>query len=295
MRWIFFLIASLFVTGCFFMDDDKLDEIESYGYQLQNYDSHFEKTILNSKNRLWVIDYSQDGSPAKQWGKDKITKFKKDNLILSYLSIGEMEEYRFYYNENVRKELFVTENLNWPGNFVVKYWDKRWKDIIINNKDSYLNQILDMGFEGVYLDIVDSFDNFKDKKDKAEKMSVFVQEISKHRGGEHYTFIQNGAHIIDHLDKPEEFINAVSGVGIESLFFYGDKPMNNEFAPQKFLIKILEKYKAMNKPIFVIEYLDDEKKIKKFFEEAKKFGAIPLATDRPLKGKSFFYTEFLSK
>lgn len=95
---------------------------------------------------------------------------QKDNggerLVISYLSIGEAEEYRYYWQENWEPgnpEWIVQENPNWEGNYKVKYWSPEWKGIIYNGEDSYLQQILDAGFDGVYLDIIDGFRFFENR------------------------------------------------------------------------------------------------------------------------------------
>ena len=41
------------------------------------------------------------------------------------------------------------------------YWQPEWKDIIYGNDDSYLKKILDAGFDGVYLDIIDAYERYE--------------------------------------------------------------------------------------------------------------------------------------
>jgi len=53
------------------------------------------------------------------------------------------------------------ENPNWEGNYKVRYWEPEWQDIIYGNDSSYLKKILDAGFDGVYLDIIDAFEYFE--------------------------------------------------------------------------------------------------------------------------------------
>jgi cysteinyl-tRNA synthetase len=45
----------------------------------------------------------------------------------------------------------------------VRYWDKTWQNIIYGNNDTYLKKIIDAGFDGVYLDVVDAFEYFEEK------------------------------------------------------------------------------------------------------------------------------------
>ncbi len=82
-------------------------------------------------------------------------------LVISYLSIGEAEAYRYYWNHswnNDPPEWLREENPDWPGNYKVSYWDPAWQAIIYGNDASYLKIILNAGFDGVYLDIIDAFE-----------------------------------------------------------------------------------------------------------------------------------------
>lgn len=93
-----------------------------------------------------------------------------ERLVLCYMSIGEAEDYRFYWDEdwNYRKsrpDWIFKENKRWRGNYKVFYWDPAWKEIILTGTDSYLGRILDAGFDGVYLDIIDAYEYFKEIKE----------------------------------------------------------------------------------------------------------------------------------
>lgn len=82
-------------------------------------------------------------------------------LVLAYMSIGEAENYRFYWQESWQPgspRFIAEENLDWPGNYKVRYWDPDWQAIIAGNSGSYTQKLLDAGFDGVYLDIIDAFE-----------------------------------------------------------------------------------------------------------------------------------------
>jgi len=81
-------------------------------------------------------------------------------LVIAYMSIGEAEDYRYYWQPEWRsgKPAFIRgENPNWEGNYKVAYWDPRWQSVINGNQESYLQKIIDAGFDGVYLDLIDAF------------------------------------------------------------------------------------------------------------------------------------------
>jgi len=85
-------------------------------------------------------------------------------LVVSYMSIGEVEDYRYYWQaawNATRPSWIDAENPDWPGNFKVKYWDREWQDIIFGNDQSYLKKIVNAGFDGVYLDIIDAFEFYE--------------------------------------------------------------------------------------------------------------------------------------
>ncbi|MXN90675.1 hypothetical protein GR160_05505 [Flavobacterium sp. Sd200] len=85
-------------------------------------------------------------------------------LVICYMSIGEAEDYRYYWQSSWSSnapDWIAAENPDWPGNYKVKYWDEEWQGIIYKNPDSYLSKITSAGFDGVYLDIIEAFEYFE--------------------------------------------------------------------------------------------------------------------------------------
>jgi len=85
-------------------------------------------------------------------------------LVVCYMSIGEAEDYRYYWQsswEESKPGWLDRENPDWEGNYKVRYWEKEWKDIIIGNDGSYTKKILDAGFDGVYLDIIEAYEYYE--------------------------------------------------------------------------------------------------------------------------------------
>ena len=100
---------------------------------------------------------------------DEINQLKRKKnggkrLVISYLSIGEAEKYRYYWNSSWQignPSWLDGENPEWNENFKVKYWNNDWQKIIYGEDDSYLMKIIHTGFDGVYLDIIDAFEYFE--------------------------------------------------------------------------------------------------------------------------------------
>ncbi len=85
-------------------------------------------------------------------------------LVVAYMSIGEAESYRSYWRTGwtqLPPAWLEAANPDWPGNYKVKYWDPAWQAIVFGNDASYLKKILDAGFDGAYLDIIDAFEYFE--------------------------------------------------------------------------------------------------------------------------------------
>jgi len=94
----------------------------------------------------------------------------KDNgaerLVICYMSIGEAEVYRYYWQSEWTENppaWLDQENPYWEGNYKVKYWDPEWQQIIYGNDQSYAKMILDAGFDGAYLDIIDAYEYFEEQ------------------------------------------------------------------------------------------------------------------------------------
>ncbi len=85
-------------------------------------------------------------------------------LVVSYLSIGEAEDYRYYWQPswNTQKPGWLDkENPDWTGNYKVRYWDPDWQAILFGNDSSYVKRIIDAGFDGAYLDVVDGYEGYE--------------------------------------------------------------------------------------------------------------------------------------
>jgi len=140
-----------------------------YLINTENYSAKqdFINAIAQTDYDLVLIDLYFNDNDALT--KDDITALKtKHNgakrLLICYMSIGEAEDYRYYWQSDWNKnkpEWLGKENPNWKGNYKVWYWNKDWQNIIYGNDNSYLKKILDAGFDGVYLDIIDAFEYYE--------------------------------------------------------------------------------------------------------------------------------------
>lgn len=145
-----------------------LDDVKDLIYILQHGESLSRSKFLDSLASLGfdliVMDHADDDglyTSAEISG----LKEKSGAIILAYMSIGEAEDYRFYWKEEWdrkkdRPEWIEEENPDWEGNYLVRYWENAWKQIIFGTDSSYLDVIMAQGFDGVYLDKIDAYSSF---------------------------------------------------------------------------------------------------------------------------------------
>lgn len=100
---------------------------------------------------------------ASQVAALKVKQNGGRRLVIAYMSIGEAENYRTYWQPGwatTAPAWLAGENPSWPGNFKVRYWQPAWQQLIVG-PGGYLEGLLDAGFDGTYLDIIDAFDYFE--------------------------------------------------------------------------------------------------------------------------------------
>ena len=134
----------------------------------------FLAAVRNTNYDVLIIDLFFDGvqlTPAEVASlKIKVNGGKR--LVIAYMSIGEAEDYRYYWKKGWKPgkpSWLRKENPDWQGNYKVWYWNTDWQNIICQrdtktkklSKTAYLGRIVFSGFDGVYLDLVDAFEYFE--------------------------------------------------------------------------------------------------------------------------------------
>ena len=147
-----------------------LEEAQNFLY-LINPDAYsskdaFIEAVTATNYDLLIMDLFFDGD--QPFTATEITALKQKanggtRLLIAYMSIGEAEDYRYYWQQDWKKgspAWIDRENPDWEGNYKVRYWEQAWQDIIYGSTGSYLGQILNVGFDGVYLDIIDAYEYY---------------------------------------------------------------------------------------------------------------------------------------
>jgi cysteinyl-tRNA synthetase len=251
----------------------------TWGYQLQN----AQASAISSTIDLLVVDYARGGTRAMN--PHDVERFKTRNdgrrrIVLAYMSIGEAENYRYYWQPtwaSTPPSWLGQENPEWKGNYNVRFWDRDWQSIFVDpvaapaaitqkmaallglRRKPYLDAIIDAGFDGVYLDRVDAFDTPVEPRPTARAdMVAFLTLISQHAKARRPGFMivpQNGEELL----AQSAYLKAIDAVAKEDLFF-GNKSDGQPNAQSDIDASIgyLNRAKSEGLPVFVVEYLEDQ-------------------------------------
>jgi len=289
------------------------NSVNDFVYQLQGIDL---TAIGDTKIDLVIIDYSADGSESGRFSAKEIDALKNNakgsKLVLAYMSIGEAENYRWYWDkkwdtdndgipDSGAPSWLEQSNPDWIGNYKVKYWDPEWQSIIYDSATSYLDKIIETGFDGVYLDIIDAYEywgpggesgqNRETAKQEMVEFVIAISEYAKSKNSNFGIFPQNGAP----LGAYKDYLNAVTGIGQEDIYYGYDG--DGQKTPKN-IIKELEGYldvfKNAGKLVLTINYpfscsedkpcfnKKTKKKINSAYKESSRKGYIPYCTVRNL-------------
>lgn len=300
------VIASVITAGAAIAADTVVQgsTIRTWGYQLQN-DSI--KPLVDSPYDVIVIDYAREGIP---FTRDEVAQMKKKpdgsrRFVISYISIGEAEEYRYYWGDRAwndkrnRLPPVAAENPEWKGNYTVQFWEQEWQNLILFDRDSYINRIIDAGFDGIYLDKIDIVDDLQGKTPQgtvpSDLMIQFIRKMStftKLRNPNFLIIAQNAEGLLE----DDTYRAAIDGIGKEGLlyttgFYDPSKPFNTPkrlpAADIKWSTDLLLKLRKENKLVMVVEYVNKPDLIEKSLEELSKNGFIPYFGPRDLSYLSY--------
>lgn len=276
----------------------RLGAVQSWAYQLQGIEAASPDwaALAVADTDLLVVDYADHGRPLSRAdvAKLKVRRDGQTRQVLAYLSIGEAEDYRYYWKASWKKEppaYLAAANPEWKGNYKVRYWDPAWRAIVLD----YVDRILAAGFDGVYLDVIDAFEFFGPGGALAEQptagkdMAELVLAIAHHgretRGAQGFAVVpQNGAGIL-RLVSPKlaaRYLAAVDGIGAEDTFFFGKAPEDNPLEIQTLTLGDLHRFRDAGRVVLAVDYLRDAKKAARFITLARDNRFVPYVATRAL-------------
>lgn len=270
--------------------------IRSWGYQLAELNP---AVLAAAPYDALVIDYSRDGSEEGRLTPAEVQMIKRRpdgsrRVVLAYLSIGEAEVYRYYWQAKWADWGYLpnfwsapawraAQNREWRGNYAVRYWDPQWQAIILG-QGGYLDRIIEAGFDGVWLDKVDSAVErvASGRASAQEDMTTFVRRIRERGRKANANFLiipQNGETLL----ADPGFRAVIDGLGVEDLL-YGETKSGEPNDPKSIAKRrgLMSLVIADRKPVLAVEYIDDKARIDDARRELSTLGFVPHFADRQL-------------
>jgi len=289
-----------------------LNGVKTFAYVIDETENNINEMAQSDYDML-IIDEVRSLSDMADYNMAKqVRKLKSsgnpagaDKILLAYISIGEAEDYRWYWEGNWRvgnpKWIEAEDPDGWDGNYPLQFWDPKWRSIIFN----YIDMVIDDGFDGVYLDWVEAYEvssvssaaDFQ-KKNAKNEMKKFVCEISKYVRQEGKLIVaQNG---LD-LGSSADYLSCIDGVAQEAVWYdwEGDPDFTGEEGDVKVsaydsseYIKKLKVFKDAGLPVFTVDYAEDPHNANEAYFNARGQGFIEYVTMMSLDALSSTPPEF---
>ena len=245
--------------------------VTQWAYMIQNDVSAVTGTTFD----VIVMDYTKSGAdePAERYSNVEMSAIRDGGgrRAIAYLSIGEAENYRWYFDSDWTDNgiddqpdsdapcWLCRTNPDWAGNYKVQYWSDAWQTIVLE----YVDKIIEYGFDGVYLDIIDGFEYWSGpgngegyhlgEAEAADRMVNFVKRIAAHARAKRPAFLvipQNGESILESAEKAD-YLTVINGIGIEDLF-YDERTATTDSANR---MASIDQVTAAGKPAVVVDYV----------------------------------------
>ena len=237
----------------------------------------------------------------------KLKAAKPNRLVVAYVDIGEAERFRTYWEKTwmlpTKKRsgspdfLLAPDPDGWKDDVSIKFWHPQWRKIWLG-ENGLLQQIMQAGFDGVYLDWIEAYHEpgvVKAAKeagvDPTKAMVDFIADIRQQVRAvkpQGVVIAQNAPTLIG--EEPR-YAGLIDGVGFEDTWFRGDADANWD-SPQGGDIAQngegddstagrLQQYQTFLKagiPVFTIDYCLKPENVVHVYESAARVGLISLVT-----------------
>jgi uncharacterized protein (TIGR01370 family) len=250
----------------------------------------------------WVCIYNENASVASVNKFDlaildadahpDLAELKKLNTILiGYVSLGEVGEYRWYWNLIADKPWILGKNPNWDSN-MIDVRAPEWQALVINE---IIPKIIDKGFDGIFLDTIDNAEYLEKYRSKKKYYGVQAAMINlikaiRKKFPSLYIIVNRGFSILNDIGS------VIDGVVAESIFTNLDFKNNTVrlLTPNEYYVnikKLLEVRQRFNLTVFTLDYTDpnDTVHVSSVIAKARKFEFIPYISTAKLDS-IYFYT-----
>lgn len=269
-HWCAFVCATLVLcTGV-----AHAEEVRSWAYQLQGYGNN---SLARIDADLVVLDVDEVRSEGV--GLQELRR--PGRRIVSYLSIGEAESYRGYWQKQwsgLAKPAWIDdENPSWAANYRVRYWHKEWRDLMVRA----VRRIGEEGFDGVYLDTIDTWEHYKAlgfgrARSEMIELVLDLSAVGKAINPDFEIIVQNATELL----TDDEYLEGIDGVASEDTFFYSET--RQPPAQVGAVLEHLKRARRAGKYVLTVEYGARAVTVHKWCSRALRAGFVPLVAPRAL-------------
>ncbi len=240
--------------------------------------------ISSSSYELAVIDYSADGSAEGAFTAAQVDTLRQrpcQRRVVAYLSIGEAEDYRWYWQRGWHTHppaWLVEPDADWQGNYWVRYWDPRWQHIIYRS----LDQIIAAGFDGIYLDRVDAYEApyAVGHEQEMVRLVTALADYARRRsplGKDFGIFVQNAEGLAANYPN---YVALLTGIGKEELYIRATNlptPASERANAEALLDRFRQR--SQGHLVLTVDYADRPDLMRIAYEQARARGYVPYVAD----------------
>lgn len=215
--------------------EERLAQVESWFYFIlidETIDDVFARVVASDYDMVVIDPIITERDTTDYDVATAVHEMKKSGkLVIAYIDIGQAEDFRTYWQHDWQvgdPEWIVGEDPDgWTGNYPVAFWWDEWLEIWFDQEAGLLQLILDLGFDGVYLDWVEAYSDDRvvafaeaDGVDPVQEMIYFVTDISDYTKSQHEGFIviaQNAAEMAEY----DEYLAVIDAISQEQTWFDG--------------------------------------------------------------------------
>jgi cysteinyl-tRNA synthetase len=244
--------------------------INSWAYWLDSPDVN---ELAASPYELLVVDELDRAKVARLQGGPCRPR------VVAYLSIGEAEDYRWYWQDGWHPGApawLGAENPDWEGNYLVRFWEPAWQDIVLRSVD----RLVDLGYDGVYLDRIDAYLDPGDTGHQRDMVWLVHAIADRARarsplGQDFGVFAQNA----EELAAVPGYAEPLTGIGREETYVRAtDEPTSA--ATRSWVEGELDAFRDASKDrlVLTVDYADDPRLAADAESSSRAKGYVPYVT-----------------
>lgn len=269
MRWLYLFPLLLLLASCYVIQRRPWYEIR--GRQVRNWVVYYGDRNLSDQLGRFDLAVVNPGFPLPP------RSLQKGTIYLGYISVGEVTCGTALWDRIKDKEWIIAKNPNWDS-YMVDVRSEEWRNLILTET---VPELLDRGFDGVFLDTVDSVIYVQDHIDphRYKGSKTALMELIKEIRSTYPNLIILPNRGIPLLNEMAPYIDGIVVEGAYSTYdFKESRYIKVPKAERKNILKLVQQASSRyHLPVFTIDYTApyDMKLIREAIKFSRKYKFIP--------------------